>query len=53
MTPVGVETTISAGEWPQTYAIDRAATGTGPTICSSFNNKEESTLRLFSYILIK
>ena len=23
------EPTISAGEWPQTYALDRAATGTG------------------------
>ena len=29
MTPVGFEPTISAGERPQTYAFDRAATGTG------------------------
>ena len=29
MTPVGFEPTISAGERPQTYALDRAATGTG------------------------
>jgi hypothetical protein len=29
MTPIGFETMISAGERPQTYAIDRAATGTG------------------------
>jgi hypothetical protein len=28
MTPVGFEPTISAGERPMTYAIDRAATGT-------------------------
>jgi len=28
MPPVGFEPTISAGEWPQTYALDRAATGT-------------------------
>jgi len=28
MTPVGFETTISAGERPQTYALGRAATGT-------------------------
>ena len=28
--PVGFEPTISAGERPQTYALDRAATGTGP-----------------------
>ena len=29
MTPVGFEITISAGERPQTYALDRAATGIG------------------------
>jgi hypothetical protein len=29
MPPVGFETTISAGERPKTYALDRAATGTG------------------------
>jgi len=29
MPPVGFEPKISAGEWPQTYALDRAATGTG------------------------
>jgi hypothetical protein len=27
--PVGFEPKISAGERPQTYALDRAATGTG------------------------
>ena len=27
--PAGFEPTISAGERPQTYALDRAATGTG------------------------
>ena len=31
MPPVGFEATISAGERPKTYALDRAATGTGPT----------------------
>ena len=31
MPPVGFEPTISAGERPQTYALDRAATGTGIT----------------------
>jgi len=30
MPPVGFEPTISAGERPQTYVLDRAATGTGP-----------------------
>ena len=29
MTPVGFEPTVSAGERPQTYALDRAATGIG------------------------
>ena len=29
MTPMGFEPTISAGERPQTYAFNRAATGTG------------------------
>jgi len=33
MPPVGFETTISAGERPQTYALDRAATGTGGYFC--------------------
>ena len=28
MPPVGFEPTISAGERPKTYALDRAATGT-------------------------
>ena len=30
MPAVGFETTISAVDRPQTYALDRAATGTGP-----------------------
>jgi len=29
MLPVGFEHTISAGEWPKTYGLDRAAAGTG------------------------
>jgi len=29
MPPVGFELTIPVGKWPQTYALDRAATGTG------------------------
>ena len=28
----GFELTISAGEWPQTYAVDRAANGTGTSV---------------------
>ena len=33
MPPVGFEPTISAGKRPQTYALDRAATGTGIYFC--------------------
>ena len=29
MPPVGFEPTFSSGEWPQTYALDHAAIGTG------------------------
>ena len=32
MAPVGFEPTISAGDRPQTYALDRAATGIGLNI---------------------
>ena len=37
MPPVGFEPTISAGERPQTYALDRAATGTGRDLLWSLN----------------
>ena len=33
MPRVGFEPTISAGERPKTYALDRAATGTGIKVC--------------------
>ena len=42
MPPVGFEPTISAGERPQTYALDRAATGTG----KRQDNKLENCLLL-------
>ena len=35
MLPVGFEPMISSGERPQTYALDRAATGTGKTITNT------------------
>ena len=34
MPTVGFEPTISAGERPQTYALERAATGTGQISCN-------------------
>ena len=36
MLPVGFEPTMSAGERPQTYALDRAATGTGSLIITCY-----------------
>ena len=40
MPPVGFEPTISAGERPQTRALDRTATGTGTgTILCGFNSR--------------
>ena len=36
MRPMGFETLISAGERPQTYALERAATGTGFTLCGQY-----------------
>ena len=38
MPPVGFEPTISAGERPQTYALDRAATETGHYTQVSWEN---------------
>ena len=41
MPPVGFEPTISASERPQTYALDRAATGTGMLHLSTNQKFEE------------
>ena len=38
MPPVGFEPTISAGEWLQTYTLDRLATGTSSSSSSNNNN---------------
>ena len=38
MPPPGFEPTISAGERPQTYALDHAATGTGSYVHIRKNN---------------
>ena len=40
MPPVGFEPTVPAGEWPQTYALDRAATGTGLHLGYCFHYKD-------------
>jgi hypothetical protein len=38
MLPAGFEPTISAGERPKTYVLDRAATGTGLLLELSYQN---------------
>ena len=43
MPPAGFEPTISAGERPQTYALDRAATGTGIIIIINGSNSSSSS----------
>jgi len=35
--PAGFEPTISAGEWLQTYALDRKASGTGKNVLREQN----------------
>ena len=39
MSPVGFEPTISAGERPKTYALDRAATGIGHSLVLPFTER--------------
>jgi len=51
MPQVGFESTISAGERPQTYALDRAATGTGISGPPIYNNLKFS-LNSFSQTLL-
>jgi len=55
VTPVGLEPTISAGERPQTYALDRAATGTGKTFLEFVKKAklhDTCTFSLFSALYI-
>jgi len=40
MLSVGFETKISAGERPQTYALDRPANGTGSKLHLRWENEE-------------
>jgi len=45
MPPVGFESTISTGERPQTYALDRAATESGNNIL--YMNTKQRANKLF------
>ena len=49
MPSVGFEPTIPAGERPQTYALDRAATGTGSIDVKNINFLENMPYD-FNYI---
>ena len=46
MPPVGFETTISAGKRPKTYALDRAATGTGTSLSDDLKLKHALTHKI-------
>jgi len=50
MLPVGFEPTISAGERPQTYALDRVATGTKAEICWALNEQIKSIMQQIDVI---
>jgi len=49
MRPVEFEPTISAGERPQTYALDRAATGTGCNTCVIYFYFDAGQLAISQY----
>jgi hypothetical protein len=54
MPPVGFEPTIPAGERPQTYALERAAIGTGMvtnTVCYSWIQRYSSlSVQLYTHL---
>jgi hypothetical protein len=50
MPPVGFESTISADERPKTYALDRAATGTGSKYTLLY---VKYTTRLMDHLLLE
>ena len=50
MPPVGFEPTVSIGERSQTYALDRAATGTGTCLLyAGYKLKAQSIVRIRKY----
>ena len=46
MSPPGIEPTISAGERPQTHALDRVATGIGPSFCTFLYFSRDRFMRM-------
>ena len=53
MPQVGFEPTISAGERPQTYALDRAATGIGIQCGFTLLKQQKKKKKIFSAIKVK
>ena len=51
--PAGFEPTISAGERPQTYALDRAATGTGNISIYSIQKNAFYTMHITSCWMVE
>jgi len=45
MPPEGFEPEISAGEWPQAHALDRAATGISFNIIKAWKTKRFGTYK--------
>jgi hypothetical protein len=52
MLPVGYELTIPGGEWPQTHALDRSATGIGRNPLLTFVLKDVSKVTVDSNVSI-
>jgi len=52
MPPVGFEPTISSDERPQTYALDRAATGTGYNFYGFINFVIDIRLFMSSFCIL-
>ena len=52
MPPVGFEPTISASEWPQTYALDRAATGAANNNNNNNNNNNYYYYYYYYYFIV-
>ena len=53
MLPVGFEPTISAGEWPQTYALGRAVTQSGTLNTRNFCHWSHRSARGRTQILFE
>ena len=51
MPRVGFEPTISAGERPKTYTLDRAATGTGYLYTRCLKNQKSAVLSIWEFAI--